>query len=69
MDSFLQQQAANRFTVFQIAAAADDSSLDTCYSHWSQSHLASDMAYLVMAETTIMDYKSSLGSSFVVAAC
>jgi len=67
MDSFLQQQAANRFTVFQIAA--DDSSLDTCYSHWSQSHLASDRAYLVMAETTIMDYKSSLGSSFVVAAC
>lgn len=68
MDSFLQQQAANQFTVFQIAAA-DDSSLDTCYSHWSQSHLASDRAYLVMAETTVIDYNSSFGSSFVVVAC
>ena len=68
MDSFLQQQSADRFTEFQIAAA-DDSSLDTCYSHWSQSHLASDRAYLVMAETTVIDYNSSFGSSFVVVAC
>lgn len=62
MDSFWEQQATNLFAVM----AADDSSLvDTCYS--SQSHRASDKQDLVKADTTIIiDYKSSLGSSFVL---